>query len=471
MKVILFELNEVPQRVLDDFCDTHPQSALSEMRASAMKLETVSEDGPGPSLSPWFTWPSVHRGVPKSLHNIAHLGQPLAAVNREYPSLWTIVAEAGGRAGVCGSLHSYPVPEDRSNYDFYLPDTFAPEPTAFPPALESFQRFNLVMARESARNLSMKLNLGTAMATLPHLPSLGFGPSTFSSVLGQLVSERLNVARKVRRRTTQSVLAFDAFMAHLKRSKPDFATFFTNHLAAAMHRFWAASYPDDFAVHGYDRKWIETFGTEVDVAVTEADRMVRRLLDFVKTQPDYLLVLAGSMGQAAAEADPVYTELTLADPAKLLAQMGVSPGQWRRGAAMVPDYAFEILDGQADAFEAMLRQASLAETRTPLKYDRKGNFFHLSIYIRNPDAKRDLVHIGNRTLSLGECGLGVIETDFQQGCTGYHIPEGLAWVYGPSLRNAGQAASVSSCELAPAILSSMGITPPSYMRRGLKFAA
>ena len=35
--------------------------------------------------------------------------------------------------GICGTLHSFPVPEDISSYSFYLPDTFAAEPTAYPP--------------------------------------------------------------------------------------------------------------------------------------------------------------------------------------------------------------------------------------------------------------------------------------------------------------------------------------------------
>ena len=37
-------------------------------------------------------------------------------------------------------------------------------------------------------------------------------------------------------------ILFDAFMSSLIREKPDFCTFFTNHVASSMHRFWEASF-------------------------------------------------------------------------------------------------------------------------------------------------------------------------------------------------------------------------------------
>ena len=43
------------------------------------------------------------------------------------------------------------------------------------------------------------------------------------------------------RRTYQAGLAFDIFINFLQSTKPAFATFFTNHVASSMHRFWAAA--------------------------------------------------------------------------------------------------------------------------------------------------------------------------------------------------------------------------------------
>jgi hypothetical protein len=58
-KTILFELNEVPFRVLDQFCKWQPQSALAKQLPTCFQYDTRTQEIS--SLSPWITWPSVHR--------------------------------------------------------------------------------------------------------------------------------------------------------------------------------------------------------------------------------------------------------------------------------------------------------------------------------------------------------------------------------------------------------------------------
>ena len=105
-KLILFELNEVPYRVIDEFCRWRPQSCLARLIPRCAQFETYAEDHG--HLSPWVTWPTVHRGVIDQRHGIANFGQDLAAADREFPPVWSIVANHGISTGVFGSLHSYP---------------------------------------------------------------------------------------------------------------------------------------------------------------------------------------------------------------------------------------------------------------------------------------------------------------------------------------------------------------------------
>ena len=44
----------------------------------------------------------------------------------------------------------------------------------------------------------------------------------------------------------QPLLSFDPYLGQLKSSKPQFSTFFTNHLAGMMHRYWYDYYPEQF---------------------------------------------------------------------------------------------------------------------------------------------------------------------------------------------------------------------------------
>ena len=125
-RFILFELNEVPLRVVRHFADRKPGSAFGKVLEKGRHWTTVTPDQG--HLSPWVTWPTLHRGVSSAEHRIAALGQDVSATDRKFPPVWSILAAAGRRIGMFGSLHSYPPPEDLDGYDFYVPDTFAAGP-------------------------------------------------------------------------------------------------------------------------------------------------------------------------------------------------------------------------------------------------------------------------------------------------------------------------------------------------------
>jgi hypothetical protein len=68
MKIILFELNEVPYKVIRHFCKLYPESNLAKVLSKGRKYETYAEDQG--HLSPWVTWPTLHRGVTNEKHFI-----------------------------------------------------------------------------------------------------------------------------------------------------------------------------------------------------------------------------------------------------------------------------------------------------------------------------------------------------------------------------------------------------------------
>src|SRR4029453_3467220 len=154
-KLIVYELNEVPRRVLDLHVAAQPGGALKRILDAGTYADTHAEDSG--ILSPWVTWPTVHRGVTNDRHCISEFGQDLSEVDREYPPIWRLLAGRGVRVGIFGSLHSYPPPGDPSGYEFYVPDTFAAGSETFPEALEAFQAFNLAMVAGSARNVNSSI--------------------------------------------------------------------------------------------------------------------------------------------------------------------------------------------------------------------------------------------------------------------------------------------------------------------------
>lgn len=461
-RIILFELNEVPFRIVDQYCRWHPESNLARYLPQCFQYETYAEDIG--HLSPWRTWPTVHRGVANDRHLISDFGQDLSEQDKQFPPIWDILVKNGVRTGICGSLHTYPPPKSYENYDFFLPDTFAAGAECFPNKLDLFQKFNLAMARESARNVSMKIAWTDAARMLRASSELGFRMRTFLDVGRQLIDERLRSWRKSRRRTYQAVLGFDIFMKQLDRYRPQFATFFTNHVAASQHRFWAAAFPKDYEHFGYDQKWVNTYSHEIDFAMEKFDAFFGRLTKFVEENRDYVLWVTTSMGQEATEAKSLETQLYLVDASKFMAVLGLEPADWDRRPAMLPQWNAVLRPHKAAAFRDAL--AKLTINGAPINFrEMTGGFFSLDFGHANLYDRGDIVHYDGKTVSLQAMGLKNVEIEDKSGSTAYHIPQGSLLVYDADRRDPkqGQRPQVSTKDIAPAILKNYSVPIPSYM--------
>ena len=65
-RFVLFELNEVPMRVVQHFAQHHPRSAFARLLKRGAQWDTITPDQG--HLSPWITWPTLHRGVSGARH-------------------------------------------------------------------------------------------------------------------------------------------------------------------------------------------------------------------------------------------------------------------------------------------------------------------------------------------------------------------------------------------------------------------
>ncbi len=460
-KVVFYELNEVPRRVLVDYTTANPQSALAQIFNHSAVYETVTPDKG--HLSPWITWPTLHRGVTNEQHLIQNFGQDLTEVNEEYPNYTELLARAGIKVGVFGSLHTYPLPADISRYAFYVPDTFANGSECFPDALTCFQDFNLKMVDSSGRNVSKGLNVRAALPFLAKAPLLGVKLDTAYRLVKQIVSEKISPSRIVRRRTSQMQLAFDLFMEQLNRHKPDLSTFFTNHVASSMHRYWPAKYPEDFQDLELTPEWHATYDREIDFTMAEADRQLSKILAFVNSNQDYTLAIASSMGQAAVDrSTSVKTQLLITDLSKFMSAIGVSPSQWQPRRAMVPMYMVVIDDAVAALARTNLSKLSI--NNTPVEFtDLGNNVFQIFFQVENPDRSQLTVLLDGRIQSLSDVGLGIIDIEDESGSYAYHIPEGILLIFDPSNPVATDGGTISTTQIAPAMLANFNVKPPAYM--------
>ena len=470
-KIVLLELNEVPFRVLDEFCARQPRSTLARCLARCQQFETHAEDTG--HLSPWITWPSVHRGVTNDCHGIACFGEDLQPVDQRFPPFWQLLAERGISTGVFGSLHSYgSLPAfDSGNYAFYVPDTFAAGSECFPKRLSAYQRFNLAMVEGSPRNVSSLIPWRPALAMLAQAPALGIQARTLFDTGLQVLAERIRSARRVRRRTYQALIAFDVFYRQLLSTRPAFATFFTNHVASAMHRYWAARFPHDYSTFGLGDDWVATYKDEIDFSLRKLDGCLGRLVGFVDRNPEYQLWITTSMGQAATTAEPLASVLYLTNVAEFMRRLRVPGTAWSRRPAMAPDINLVVAGAAADGFEAALQQVTIAER--PLEF-RRGTGGLFSLRFGQPDLSRHqhYIQLAGKAITAQELGLSNVSIDEQSSTTAYHIPQGMLLIYDP--RRAAPAAGrtqISTLDIAPAILRRFAIPVPPYMRSSRLFAA
>ena len=338
--IILFELNEIPFRIFEYFSDLHPTSTFARYLPFCKQYETYTEDVG--ELHPWSTWPSLHRGVNNEIHLINDYGEDLSERNLAYPPIWEILEKHSISYGIAGSLHSYPIPFNRKHCKFHLPDLFAFGHETVPKYLEPFQKYNLQMSRDSGRIVSTGINIRELLPTLKTFPKIGIQARTIFDIINQLVNERFDKTKLNRRRTYQSVLAFDVFIRQLEINKPAYSSFFTNHMASAMHRYWAATFPEDFDDLALSKDWIKSYNHEIDFAMKKSDHMFERLIDFTKKNKDYEIWLTGSMGQEAQLATPVETQLYINDMYSFMNFLGLEEHEWSERPSMLPQFNIYI---------------------------------------------------------------------------------------------------------------------------------
>ena len=468
MKVILFELNEVPYKVVYHFCKLYPESNLAKVLLKGRKYETYAEDQG--HLSPWITWPTVHRGVNNEKHFISDFGQDLNEQEKQYPAIWNMLAKNGVKVGLFGSLHTYPMPEAMENFSFYVPDTFAAGSECFPKKLESFQKFNLTMARDNSRVVSNKIPTKEAMKVLMKLPDMGFKFKTATDIAAQLVDERINKWKVVRRRTIQSLIGFDIFYKQLETHKPDFVTFFTNHVASSQHRYWAAAFPDDYESLKLGREWVETYNGEIVYTMKKADEMVGRLVKFIEKNPEYSLWILSSMGQQAVEAKEIYTDLFVTNAKKFMNNFDLGPGAYELKPSMVPQFNVQIHVDKRNEFEEKLATFKINGQVIHTRQKAEG-FYSLDIGFPNLDESKIKIELMGQLIPLEHSGMENVKIQDRCGATAYHIPQGSFIIYAPAKGlNGNDVAAISTTDIAPTILKNYNIAVPGYMKKGISLS-
>jgi hypothetical protein len=285
-----------------------------------------------------------------------------------------------------------------------------------------------------------------------------------------LWTERLKPHLRCRRRSLQPAMLFDVFIKLLRENRPDFATFFTNHVAAAMHRYWAARFPSG----DVPEEWSKKFDREIDNAMETVDRMMRRLKAFVDADPAYKLVVTTALGQAGVPFRATAGFVSLSDVGRFMHRLGVPPEAWCEKYAMAPCKSVIVDPEYADVLEERLLGININDKPmlksdkeiAPLSFDRSDDSsFHFFFYMEDYEGPA-VARFGNDLVSFDEIGFG--HTPHQDGvaCTGRHSASGSMFIYDPARpMTCPDRPMISTLQVAPAILDAFAVSPPPYMQR------
>lgn len=429
--ILVLEINEVPWKLIDRFKSDLRFPNIKKYFSSSKTFTTYAVDSG--ELHPWVTWPTIHRGINNEKHEIKFFGQDVSTF-KGIP-IWEEFRKKDLSIGICGSLQSWP-PINPGKGGFYIPDIFAHDEKCIPSYIEPLQKFGQYMLSKSGRvvNEGAIFNFELLFLLLS-LPRLGISMSTLIKALTQVVMELLDHTYLERRQMYQTILMWDVFKSLYKVNNPPiFSTFFTNHLANAMHRYWQNIFPEEFSER-YSNKPKCHYGTMI-FALDIVDNLLKDAMSFCKQNPNITLVFATSMGQDKRELkDHEGYEASIVNVHKLFNLFNIRENDYKVLLAMVPQAACEVVNSEKRKYiSEVLKQCHSLSGALLFDVEEMGN--SLSITIKTPprkDIDSDVFNLGNGNSNCSWEEAGIKMHEVEAG-TAYHVPEGILAVYGSGIK-------------------------------------
>jgi len=455
-RIIVLEVNELPKRVLDWWAQRSPSSATARLLANGSMTETVLDDDLPRDLYPSQSWASLGMGAPYAEHGVFWYGDPKPD---SHPFYWQAAADAGKSVGLIGVLHTSPRVElaGGPNYAFVIPDLFGDDPSTFPAKLQPIQELNLRMTRQSARVARVRpgvADIGGAAAFARN----GVKPSTWAEVTMLAAQVACGAWNKERLRVAQSLLAVDVFERQVIETDPDLAVVFSNHVASFMHRYWAASFPDDWPDgSGYSDEWIKENAGELPFAMQALDRIIDQLSELAASTGRELLIVS-SMGQKADSTLDTGRgfQAVIRKPDQFLAAAGLAPGHEVRGT-MVPQLTV-VASTASDADHVKTAiEAYLGEGLDELMVAREGAD-HVMTFTYKPAARNGEVFLGGAWVDPASIGMTVEAVADHR--SGRHCPRGVLI----SSQREMWPDEIDALDFAPMILERLGVPALAHHR-------
>lgn len=460
-KVLFLEFNEITWTLIDPLIQRGKLPNLAKLRREGAWAAPESVDAP-PHLDPWITWVTVHTGVDRSVHGATVLEQEDGTIKAK--RTWQYAVDAGKTVGVFGSVSAYP---PRPVPGFVVPGPFSPSSDTYPAYVEPVQALNRKYTQVHHKNSQADSLLDMAKMGV-ELLRLGLKPSTCLAIAAQLARERVEPHTHWKRVSLQPLINYDFFEALYRRYRPDFATWHTNHVAHYMHHYWRAMDDSKFSAQATPEEK-RKYGAAVEYGYEVADMLLGRFMRLAGD--DTTIVLASSMGQQPYIAD-LYPEgkivVRFKDIRRVLDIIGAK-GVAEVVPTMVPQWNVRIPDPVERArVKDLLARAQVTNAPRP-------EAFHLAevestitvtpygLAKRVPGIRYSFPDAPNAD-PKGYAIEELFHVDAPTAKEGMHHPTGLLVLWGKGIRPGVEIKNTTNLDIAPTVLTLMGIPVPTLMK-------
>ena len=461
LKVVVVEINEISWELIHEWLQQGDFPHFARIKNQGTWARTVTNEPPG-LLEPWVTWTTFHTGVPQPDHGVQFLEQPSETIRAK--RLWEIITDANKKVGVFGSVGSWP---PKPVNGFFIPGSFSPDAATFPKSLEPIQELNVRYTRAHVPGIRRQSPVRMISDALGMI-RFGFNLRTAMTVAAILAETKIKPDMSWKNVSLQPIVNMGFFKKLYRQTRPDFCTFHTNHVAHYQHRFFRAWRPKLFP-DPTEPKEIARFGDAIHFGYRVADSILGEFLKIADSDEDTVLCVASSMGQkpwVPSRYDNI-APLTcrIRSIERLIEILGIRD-KCEFFSTMAPQWNIRISDRN-------LRQQTVSHLNAA-RYEVVNKPMYSILEVADSIVVTPVSYHG--LTSAEACSFPTIDRSprysFDQLVvqadetrkSGCHDPVGLIAFYGRSVIRNSNLGTINTLDVAPTLLSLMGLPVPSYMK-------
>ena len=285
-RIIQLELNELSHTLLTEAVKKYPLPHFERMLDQFAYYQTDSETK-YEHIEPWIIWTNAHTGKSFDEHAVFRLSD---SENLTHPQLWESLSQHGYESLILGCINAR---RGQTKGGIFFPDPWTKQGKTYPDALQPlFDFISSKVQTHATKKLSFcDLWRGFQGILGYHLPL-----SFYLKVFCQLVRQKCCPKKRWRLVAHLDEMLAYIFTTLLKRQHFSFNVLFLNAIAHYQHHYWR-----NHDSSGFDEHIVSPDAAKNDdpirYGLTVYDKIIGRLLDLVKNEPDTLLLIATGFSQ------------------------------------------------------------------------------------------------------------------------------------------------------------------------------